>query len=121
MADKQTVLEADAARRNSMIAGDVDTLAEYLNDDLVWTHSSGRTDDKAAVLDAIASKSVVYLSLATDAVRVDEQGDIRIVSGTLNGQVTKDGAQRALRNKFLSVWKRDGASFKMLAWQSTGF
>lgn len=104
-----------------MISANVDELADALSDDLVWTHSSGRTEGKAAVLQAIESQTVQYLSLEVEGVAVSQHNDIFICHGTLNGRASRDGVAKELRNKFLSVWQRAGSSFKMLAWQSTGF
>ena len=121
MSNHDDLLAADLARREAMITADVAALAGLLHRDLVWTHSSGRTDDKAAVLEAIESHSVEYLSLNTEGVSILQLDDIFICNGTLHGKVRKDGVERDLRNKFLSVWTRQDSSFAMLAWQSTGF
>lgn len=45
--------DADAARRKAMIEADVQALATYLDDDLRWTHSSGKTDGKTALIASI--------------------------------------------------------------------
>jgi ketosteroid isomerase-like protein len=119
--EEQTVLAADARRRAAMIAGDADTLASLLGDELVWTHSSGKTDDKAAFLAGIASRAVVYTALDVAEVTVARHGDAYVCHGTLNGRASRDGVEKALRNRFLSVWKRSGNSLQMVAWQSTGF
>lgn len=121
MDDVQELLAADARRREAMIAGDVDGLRDLLSEALVWTHSSGRTDDRAALLGAIAEGTVTYLALDTENVSVARHGDVYLCHGTLNGRASRDGAEKALRNKFLSVWRRVNGAFVMLAWQSTGF
>lgn len=121
MSDVQDLLAADAARRRAMVAANVGALAAALSDELVWTHSSGRTDDKAAVLRAIESGSVSYESLEVEDYGISQYGEIFVYHGVLMGRVVKDGAARQLRNKFLSVWRRAGPAFEMLAWQSTGF
>jgi ketosteroid isomerase-like protein len=121
MDDMQELLTADAQRRDAMIAGDVDGLSRLLDDELVWTHSSGRTDDKTAFLGAIADGTVTYLSLETEDVSVSRHGEVYLCHGILNGRASRDGAEKALRNKFLSVWRRANGAFAMLAWQSTGF
>ena len=120
MSKTQDLLAADAARRAAMVAADGTALSQYLSADLVWTHSSGRTDDKAAVLDTITSGSVEYLSLDAEDVGTAEHGDICLCFGVVAGRVRKDGAERDLRNKFLSVWKHTDTGWQMLAWQSTG-
>jgi ketosteroid isomerase-like protein len=103
-----------------MIAGDIPALSALLADDLIWIHSSGKTDDKAALLATIESGSVVYQTLEVEDVQVRQRGDVFVLQGTLRGRVTKDGAGRPLTNKFVSVWHREDAGFQMLAWQSTG-
>jgi len=115
----EDLLEADSARRQAMVSANVDELANSLSDDLVWTHSSGRTEGKAAVIQAIKSKTVQYLSLEVEGVEVSQHNNIFVCHGTLNGRASRDGVTKELRNKFLSVWQRSGSSFKMLAWQST--
>jgi len=121
MGNKEDLLKTDVARREAMISGKADDLAATLSDALVWTHSSGRTDDKQAVLDAIQSGTVSYESLQVEDFAIFEHGDVFIYHGILLGDVVKDGMEKKLKNKFLSVWKRTASSFEMLAWQSTGF
>jgi len=119
--DVEELLKADAARRQAMISANADDLADALSDDLVWTHSSGRTEGKAAIIQAIESQTVQYLALEVEDVEISQHNDIFICHGTLNGRASRDGVAKELRNKFLSVWQLTGSSYKMLAWQSTGF
>ena len=121
MDDVEDLLRADAKRREAMISGNAHDLARTLDDELQWTHSSGRTDDKKTILTAIESKAVNYRSLHVEDFAISQHGEIFIYQGVLNGRVSKDGIEKELRNKFLSVWERSGSSFQMLAWQSTGF
>ena len=119
MSDIQDLLAADEARRTAMIARDVDALCKYLDAGLRWTHSSGRTDNRQAVLDSIAGESVRYLALAVEDADIMVEGNVFIYRGIVRGHVEKDGAERDLANKFLSVWRRSDSGFEMLAWQST--
>ncbi len=121
MNDVEGLLEADRARRDAMVSGNVDRLAASLSDHLVWTHSSGKTDDKKSFLKTIESKAVIYQSLSVGTHTISQYGDVMIYHGTLIGSATVDGKVKNLRNRFLSVWKKSGASFEMLAWQSTGY
>jgi ketosteroid isomerase-like protein len=120
MSEHDDLLAADRARRAAMIAADVPALAALLADDLIWTHSSGKIDDKAALLATIESGAVVYQVLEVEGTQVRQRGDVFVLQGTLRGRVSKDGAERPLNNRFLSVWQRGPGGFEMLAWQSTG-
>jgi 2-dehydropantoate 2-reductase len=117
---EQAVLAADARRRAAMVAGDADALRGLLGDDLTWTHSSGKTDDKTAFLAGIASGAVIYSALDVPEVAVARHGDVFVCHGTLDGRASRDGVEKTLRNRFLGVWKRRASGFELVAWQSTG-
>ncbi|MFV2091420.1 MAG: nuclear transport factor 2 family protein [Pseudomonadales bacterium] len=121
MSDEDRLLEADRVRRESMVSGDVERLSAMLSDDLVWTHSSGKMDDKESFLKKIETRAVVYQSLEPESQTISQHGDVMICHGTLIGSAAVDGKVKNLRSRFLSVWQRSGNSFEMLAWQSTGF
>lgn len=118
---EQQVMDADESRRTAMVDADAAMLATLLADELIWTHSSGQVDDKAAVLDKIRSGAVIYEALDVEALQVRSLGGAMVLQGTLLGQVSKDGARRELRNRFLSVWRAGARGPELLAWQSTGF
>jgi 2-dehydropantoate 2-reductase len=117
----EAVKRADRQRRDAMIAGDVDALAPLLADDMIWTHSSGKKDTKTSFLERIASRAVDYQSLDVADDVVSSRGDIVLHHGTLTGRVVVEGGEKALRNRFLSVWTWSGSGLQLLAWQSTGF
>jgi len=120
VSEQTAVLAADARRRAAMVTGDAAALGELLDDDLIWTHSSGKTDGKHSFLEGIASGTVRYLSLETDAVGVIQRGDVFVCHGLLHGRASRDGVEKTLSNRFLAVWERDGNDLRMVAWQSTG-
>ena len=49
----EKLVKADAARIQAMIDANIEGLQGLLHDNLSWTHSSGRTDDKVALLAVI--------------------------------------------------------------------
>ena len=120
MSEIEQLLQADAKRRAAIVAGDVEQVGRYLADDLTWTHSSGKTDTKTSFLDVLRSGSTVYHSLDVRDTQVRELGDTLILEGVVFGDVTKDGQDKALLNRFLTVWRKSQAGFEMHAWQSTG-
>ncbi len=113
------VLEADAARRQAMIHGDVDALLTLLADDLVWTHSSGATEGKADFIGAIAAQAVRYESLEIDGDEVREEGALAVHNGVLRGSASRGGQNKKLHARFLAVWRFAGDKPELMAWQST--
>ena len=121
MSDVEALMNADTRRRVAMVSGDVVALGDYLADDLSWTHSSGKTDSKESFLAVMASGTTVYHSLDVRDTRVRIFGDIFVLEGVVFGDVTKDGLDKKLVNRFVTVWqKRERDLFQMHAWQSTG-
>ena len=121
MSDVEALMNADTQRRVAMVSGDVVALGDYLADDLSWTHSSGKTDSKESFLAVMASGTTVYHSLDVRDTQVRIFGDIFVLEGVVFGDVTKDGLDKKLVNRFVTVWqKRERDLFQMQAWQSTG-
>lgn len=113
--------EADWRRREAMISGDAKTLNRLLAEELIWTHSSGRQDDKRSFLEKIAARTADYRLLEVTDDHVSQYGAIMIHRGNLSGRVVVDGREKTLSNRFLGVWRWSGERFELLAWQSTGF
>ncbi|MBT3624021.1 MAG: nuclear transport factor 2 family protein [Gammaproteobacteria bacterium] len=121
MSDVEALMKADTKRRVAMVAGDVVALGDYLAEDLSWTHSSGKTDSKESFLAVMASGSTVYHSLDVRDTKVRIFGDIFVLEGVVFGDVTKDGLDKKLVNRFITVWQqREHDVFQLQAWQSTG-
>lgn len=112
--------EADRRRREAMIAGDHEALVRLLAADLVWTHSSGACDDRAAFMERIAAGATRYLELTVSDDVASEHGTILLHHGTLSGRARVNGQDKALCNRFLAVWRRSDDGLELLAWQSTG-
>ena len=121
MSDVEALMNADTQRRVAMVSSDVVALGDYLADDLSWTHSSGKTDSKESFLAVMASGTTVYHSLDVRDTQVRIFGDIFVLEGVVFGDVTKDGLDKKLVNRFITVWqKRERDVFQLQAWQSTG-
>ncbi|MFT7218812.1 MAG: ketosteroid isomerase-like protein [Candidatus Azotimanducaceae bacterium] len=121
MSNAEELMEADARRRGAMVNGDTETLGAYLAEDLSWTHSSGKTDSKTSFLDIMASGTTVYHSLDVRDSNIRSFGELFILEGVVFGDVTKDGQDKKLVNRFLTVWRWSvDHGFQLHAWQSTG-
>lgn len=121
MNDIEALMNADAQRRTAMVASDIAALDACLAEDLSWTHSSGKTDSKTSFLEIMKSGTTVYHSLDVRDTEARRYGNIFILEGVVFGDVTKDGKDKKLVNRFLTVWQwRDDQGFELHAWQSTG-
>ncbi|MES2945400.1 MAG: nuclear transport factor 2 family protein, partial [Pseudomonadota bacterium] len=65
--DEQSLLAAEEARRQAMLAGDTARLQHLLADTLMYTHSTGVKDDKQTWLQQLSSGALVYEKLEFEA------------------------------------------------------
>jgi hypothetical protein len=112
-------LKAEDARYAAQTTGDFAAMERLFGDELLYTHSSGRTDTKASYIELQRSKSVVYRSMQRSNVTVRTYGCIAIITGRAHYEVTVDGKDTTPDLVFHSIWaKRDGG-VQFVSWQST--
>ena len=119
MSDHKRLLETDRQRRQAMIAADTEALQRLLSDDLIWTHSSGKAESKAEVINALAQGTVGYQALENTQDRVLHSGENFVHQGVLHGSAVRDGETKLLNVRFLSVWQEVENQLQLVAWQST--
>lgn len=119
MTDRERLLEVDCERRQAMINADTDVLERLLSEDLIWTHSSGKTESKKEVIAAMLDGAVAYEAIEMAHDRVLTFGEGFIHQGLLHGRAVRDGQVKMLNARFLSVWREVGSQLQMIAWQST--
>ena len=103
----------------AVIAGDTAAVDALSTDELRYVHSSGHVDTKATYLPAIVDGTFDYRA----STRSEEEGWLVGGAVLLTGQAVTDVVVRGrpvqLDVRYTTVWVQDGASWRMLAWQST--
>ncbi len=118
-ADAAAVAEAVAALTKAMLAADKAKLESLLADQLSYGHSSGKLEDKATVIDVIASKKTVYKSIELSKQTVTVAGNDAIVRHAWESESgTGDGKWNVAKIGVLQVWQKQGGSWKLLARQA---
>ncbi|MFM6993237.1 MAG: nuclear transport factor 2 family protein [Rhodoferax sp.] len=113
------ILKLDAERLTAMKEADVATLRRIYHSELVYTHSSGRTEGLPPLLAAIADGRTRYTALQTQNVVVTRVGSTAIATGAMLMDVTVGGVAKSLRNQFQTVWVEQGGAWRLLAVTST--
>jgi ketosteroid isomerase-like protein len=113
-------LEADRARCAATLSADLEALEPLLHPTLSYVHSNGVVDDRSSYLAKVASSAFRYASLEHD---VDEQRllspDHAVLLGRMTATGTVDGKPVTVASRTLSVWGRDEAGWRLMAFQST--
>jgi len=104
-----------------MVAADEEDLGLFFTEDLVYTHTNGVADTKAALIDKIRTGQYRYTGIETDEVLIQTIGDrAAVLTGrAVLGIRTSDGKKLAVPIRFTSVYVKDEETWKMTVWQST--
>ncbi len=105
-------------RYAAMVAKDVATLDELLDEKLIYMHSSGIADTKASYLEGLQTGVWDYHQVDRSDLRTEIDGDVALVFGKLSIRITIRGEYKAFDSRALAVWHRRAGTWHLLAVQS---
>ena len=117
--DRETIRQLEDQRYRAMCDGDAQTLDKLLADSLVYTHSYGGADSKAAYLDGVRAKKWVYRKIERPKENIQVHGDCAVVTGQVRIELLSDGKPKTLNSAYTNVWIKGPKGWQMVAWQST--
>lgn len=112
------VLAAVEKMRLALISGDRDALESIAANDLSYGHSSGKVQDKAAFVEAIASGSSDFVSIDYKNQTVKITGKTALVRHELHAKTNDGGKPGEVHLGILLVWQKEGATWKLLGRQA---
>lgn len=101
------------------LGGDWQALEELLGDDFVYNTAEGTTLGKTALIAYLQSATVQVGAVELEQTRVSAHGDTALSTGLARVRARRDGEERTIVSRFLHVWAREGAQWKLLARQVT--
>ncbi|MDX2283423.1 MAG: nuclear transport factor 2 family protein [Bacteroidia bacterium] len=104
-----------AATKNS----DVQALQSMLAEDVVWVHSNGKVDDKAAYLADFQAQTTSYTAAEAKASRVRFYGEIGIVTGDARFAGVSHGEPFDFQARYTAVYRWQGSTWQAISWQTT--
>ncbi|MFC7400606.1 nuclear transport factor 2 family protein [Chelatococcus sp. GCM10030263] len=105
-----SMLEEEERRRcAALMAGDAETLAAMLTDDLVHIHLTGKIDDKVGYLEGFRTK-YLFRDVERGPLNIRIWGDCAVMVGTLTQKVVvkETGATHDIRAVTTQTWLRIG-------------
>jgi ketosteroid isomerase-like protein len=117
--NENEILGLEDKRFGAMTGKDWKTLDGLLHEQLLYTHSSGVTDTKAAWMEAMKSGRTVYKSVQQSDRKVRFYGDNALVTGKAAIEAEVNGQARSMRLVYLDVWTKTPRGWQFVAWQST--
>jgi ketosteroid isomerase-like protein len=117
--DQQDLLSLEDRRYEAVLRSDFDAFAELCHEDLVYAHSNGDRDDLSSYVDKCRRGVYVYHRIDHPVEQVKVLGDVALVIGEMQADLTIKGKRILLNNTALAVWIRSGSTWKLLAYQPT--
>ena len=116
--DETSVARAVEALRKAMLAADRAALSDLAADELIYGHTSGRTENKSQFIDGIVSGKSAFseIELSDQTVRVVD--NIALVHHIMNGARSNAPAGVKIKLAILSVWLRRHGQWKLVARQA---
>lgn len=116
--DETAVAAAVETLRKAMVDGDKAALEKIAATELTYGHSSGKLEDKAAFVEAIASGKSDFVSIDLTEQTITVSGDVAIVRHKLAAETNDGGKPGSVKLAILTVWKKQGKEWKLLARQA---
>jgi hypothetical protein len=119
-AELDLVRSLERRRIEATGANDADALSPLLHDELIYVNSVGAIYDKRAYLQDIRTHALTYdrdFDVRETEFRVVD--DVIILVGMMLGHSRLDGEQQVFHFPSIAVWRRDGGTWRLLAWQSS--
>lgn len=113
------LLQLERERYDAMVEADMDRLLPMLDDELIFTHASGKVDSKTAFVESLFSGNLDYRSIELEDQRARLYDSVGIVTGRSILDINVRGEDRMLELRFTSVWVRTAGGWKIVAYQST--
>jgi len=115
---RDAVLAAQAERIRAMVDADLDALDELLADDLVYHHTTGRVDSKAALIASLAPGGIDYQLIEPQDSTLRLYGNTAVVTGHAALKVIAAGQTHDLSILFTEVYVLSDR-WRLVSWQST--
>jgi len=113
------VLAAEHARGAALLAGDTATLSALLSNELRYTHSTGKLEDKAAVIQGFTSKQVAYERFELSQLHAQVvTPEVVVLNGSINQRKLGGGKWSDARLLFQAVWRNESGSWRLASLQT---
>ena len=113
------VLRTDQSRLRAMMTGDGAALGRVFSDEVVFTHSDGRVEAKADYIKNLTAGDTAYKDVQTSKVQAKQiAADVVVLTGGQEMKKKLGPTWSEITLRFISVWRNEGGTWRMVAWQS---
>jgi ketosteroid isomerase-like protein len=106
-------------RKKAMVAADVKTLETIIADDATYVHSTGIMQKRDELLQALANKSIRYISFNIEKTSYRVYGDAVVGTGMQEIKVMQGTNSRVIKSRYTVVYADRNGSLQLVAYQAT--
>lgn len=111
------VLALDRLRTERMMTGEA--LDALFSEELVFVHSDGRVEPKKAYIANLTAGDTAYADVKTSDMQARQiTPDVIVLTGVQEMRKKLGPTWSEIKLCFMSVWRREGGTWRMVAWQS---
>jgi ketosteroid isomerase-like protein len=117
----EDVRALEQARIAAMLKGDHQAIAQHLDQDLIYVHSTGQVDGRQSYLASLRDGKYVYERIEVIEERHAEGTDFVVLLQILSVVIRVAGAGEALPRQVAasSLWRRSQDQWKLVTMQAT--
>lgn len=117
--DEKEIIALMETLRKAMMNADKTVLENIASEDLTYGHSSGTLEDKAAFVDAIASRKNEFLKIDFPDLSVKfTKNNTALVRHKIVGDTRNDGKPGTVNIGVLEIFEKQKGQWKMIARQA---
>ena len=113
------LLALETQRYQAIVQSDIEFLDTLLDDRLIFTHASGKVDNKDSFFGSLTSGNLDYRTIDIEDAEVRMYESCGVVTGKSHLEINVRGEDRRLSLRFTTVWVQQGNDWKVVAYQST--
>jgi ketosteroid isomerase-like protein len=114
----EEVKSVEQRRVQALTGRDYAALEKLLGDDLTYTHSNGRFETKAQLLESLRSGNLEYRLMQHADVQVRSYGDTAVMTGRSRLKVISKAHPIEVPIRFTLVYVKRAGEWQLVAWQS---
>jgi ketosteroid isomerase-like protein len=115
--DEAAVKQNVEALREALLKADKAQLERLSADQLSYGHSDGRVQDKAEFINGVMTRKATVKSITFPDLKISVAGDAAIARHLYESESETDGKPNSVKIGALTVWQKQGGSWKLLARQ----
>jgi hypothetical protein len=116
--EEKEVASAVEFLRNALISGDKAALEKITASQLSYGHSSGKIEDKATFVEALASGKSDFISIELKDQTIQVIDNLALVRHKLHAETSDNGKAGTANIGILLVWQKQKGEWKLVARQA---